>query len=207
MNILSTFTHDLSHEITLRVLCGVSVTCHHQPMWTPVRKCPAFVMQPLPAVFSRELKTERDEGCRIGHLRLGRIPVRGEAGRQATVLTAATPDALVPQRHPSDGSSPWWTRPWPNCRPPLTECTRPTVERRYRRSTCGKPACRWRCSRYAASGNSVSGGNTTGCSSGFWTRTSWTIVLTTRCLPKTSSGCCRRSTSVRTARCLRRGRR
>ena len=116
MNILSTFTHDLSHEITLRVLCGVSVTCHHQPMWTPVRKLPAFVMQPLPAVFSRELKTEWDEGCRIGHLRLGRIPVRGEAGRQATVLTAV---AGCPGPNPSSirvRSQAFliqeWSRPW-----------------------------------------------------------------------------------------------
>ena len=35
----------------------------------------------------------------MSYLKLG-VPMRGKASRQAAMLTAVTPDALVPQQHP-----------------------------------------------------------------------------------------------------------
>ena len=62
--------------------------------------------------------------------------MRGKAVRQATMLTAITPDALTRCAIPSGASSPWWTGPWPNFPQPSTGCTLKTAERRYHRSTC-----------------------------------------------------------------------
>ena len=53
--------------------------------------------------------------------------MRGNAARQATELTAVTPDALIPQCHPIRRIKPMVDKPWPNFLPPLTGCTRPTA--------------------------------------------------------------------------------
>ena len=62
--------------------------------------------------------------------------MRGKAARQATMLAAVTPDALVPQRHPIRRIKPMVDKALAQLSPPLTGCTRPATERRYRRSAC-----------------------------------------------------------------------
>ena len=49
--------------------------------------------------------------------------MRGKAARQATMLTAITPDTLVPQRHPIRRSKPMVDRALVKLSPPLTGCT------------------------------------------------------------------------------------
>ena len=56
--------------------------------------------------------------------------MRCKAARQATMLTAITPDALTRSAIPSGTSSPWWTGPLAQLSQPSTGCTLKTTTRR-----------------------------------------------------------------------------
>ena len=62
--------------------------------------------------------------------------MRGKAARQATMLTAITPDALVPPRHPIRRIKPPVDLALTQLLPPWTGCTPTKAGRRYHRSTC-----------------------------------------------------------------------
>ena len=62
--------------------------------------------------------------------------MRGNAARQVEMLTAVTPDALIPQGHPIRRIKPMVDKAWPSFRPPLPGGMPKTVAPRYRRSTC-----------------------------------------------------------------------
>jgi hypothetical protein len=60
--------------------------------------------------------------------------MRGKAARHVEMLTPVTPDILVPQSHPSPGSTSWWMRPHPHNRHTPTATRR---GRRWRRWSSG----------------------------------------------------------------------
>ena len=62
--------------------------------------------------------------------------MRGNAARQVEMLTAVTPDALIPQGHPMRRIKPMVARALAQLPPPLPGCTPKTGAPRYRRSTC-----------------------------------------------------------------------
>ena len=62
--------------------------------------------------------------------------MRGNAARQVEMLTAVTPDALIPQGHPIGRIKPMVDRALAQLRPPLPGGMPKTVAPRCRRSTC-----------------------------------------------------------------------
>ena len=100
--------------------------------------------------------------------------MRGNAARQVEMLTAVTPDALIPQGHPIRRIKPMVDKA-------LAQLS-PTFARRYaqngrRLDTAGAPAesrpadgaIPYPAFKGAVSGSAVKGWSTTCCSSGFWT--------------------------------------
>ena len=62
--------------------------------------------------------------------------MRGKAARQATMLTAITPDALVPQGHPIRRIKPMVDKALAQLSPTFDRMYADHGQRRYRRSAC-----------------------------------------------------------------------
>ena len=100
--------------------------------------------------------------------------MRDNAGRQAEMLTAVTPDALTPQGHPIRRIKPKVDRALAQLSPTFARMYAP---KRSRLDTTGAPveslpadgAIPYPAFKGAVSGSSVKGWSTTCCSSGSWT--------------------------------------